>query len=136
MIHPFNLKPKPKPKFHALFWFFQESRTDDELDDVVLDPSKVEIISVASKAAEQAEEFVRHVWQAGWKVVNHHELPKWLRDNDFLIAGHRPQLNSYTSCFKSVFRIHTETGNIWTHLLGTPPAKLGFSAINFQYMIQ
>ena len=21
-------------------------------------------------------------------------------------------------CFKSIFRIHTETGNIWTHLLG------------------
>ena len=23
-----------------------------------------------------------------------------------------------SECFKSIFRIHTETGNIWTHLLG------------------
>ena len=32
--------------------------------------------------------------------------------------GHRPELRSFLSCFKSIFRIHTETGNIWTHLLG------------------
>lgn len=25
---------------------------------------------------------------------------------------------SFRACFKSIFRIHTETGNIWTHLLG------------------
>ena len=24
----------------------------------------------------------------------------------------------FRECFKSIFRIHTETGNIWTHLLG------------------
>ena len=34
------------------------------------------------------------------------------------ILGHRPELNSFANCFKSIFRIHTETGNIWTHLLG------------------
>jgi adiponectin receptor len=59
------------------------------------------------------------VWEAGWRVVGHHSLPEWLRDNDFLLKGHRPATNSYLECFKSVFRIHTETGNIWTHLLGT-----------------
>ena len=32
--------------------------------------------------------------------------------------GHRPELNSFTECFKSIFMIHTETGNIWTHLIG------------------
>jgi len=51
-------------------------------------------------------------------VVHHYHLPKWLRDNDFLVKGHRPPMNSYWKCFKSVFRVHTETGNIWTHLLG------------------
>lgn len=25
---------------------------------------------------------------------------------------------SFRACFGSIFRIHTETGNIWTHLLG------------------
>lgn len=58
------------------------------------------------------------VWAAGWNVVHHHTLPDWLKDNDFLLRGHRTPTNSFIACFKSIFRIHTETGNIWTHLLG------------------
>ncbi|KAL3315237.1 Adiponectin receptor protein 1 [Cichlidogyrus casuarinus] len=73
---------------------------------------------MASKMAHNAEEFVRTVWMRGWQVVGHHSLPLWLKDNDFLLKGHRPQLNTFKACFKSVFRVHTETGNIWTHLLG------------------
>ena len=69
----------------------------------------------AHRALSNVEEFVYAVWG----VVSHHSLPDWLKDNDFLLSGHRPQLNSYWACFKSIFRIHTETGNIWTHLLGT-----------------
>ena len=84
-------------------------------------------------AVEQVEEFLEHVWDVSakqfitfsfycnfvvYQVVSHHHLPEWLQDNEFLVAGHRPQLNSYRACFKSIFRIHTETGNIWTHLLG------------------
>lgn len=76
-----------------------------------------EILAVAAKAAEHAEEFVRNVWRQGWRVVSHDHLPRWLKDNDYLVRGHRPQLNSFLACFKSIFRIHTETGNIWTHLL-------------------
>ncbi|KAK6618592.1 hypothetical protein RUM43_012983 [Polyplax serrata] len=69
-------------------------------------------------AAEAAEEFVRKVWEASWKVVSYKTLPQWLQDNDYLYSGHRPPLPSYYACFKSIFRLHTETGNIWTHLLG------------------
>ncbi|VDL65718.1 unnamed protein product [Nippostrongylus brasiliensis] len=32
--------------------------------------------------------------------------------------GHRPPLPSFSSCFKSIFALHTETGNIWTHMYG------------------
>lgn len=74
--------------------------------------------AVSCKAVEQAEEFVRRVLERGWQVVHHHSLPDWLKDNDFLLRGHRPPTNSFLACFKSIFRIHTETGNIWTHLLG------------------
>jgi adiponectin receptor len=55
---------------------------------------------------------------AGWELVHHHHLPDWLKDNEYLVFGHRPSLNSFKACFKSVFKIHTETGNIWTHLIG------------------
>ncbi|CAL8086650.1 unnamed protein product [Calicophoron daubneyi] len=77
-----------------------------------------EISQLAQMMAHSAEEFVRHVWLRGWQVVNHRSLPAWLRDNDFILRYHRPQLNTCWACTKSVFRVHTETGNIWTHLLG------------------
>eukprot|EP00095_Tigriopus_kingsejongensis_P003542 maker-scaffold106_size358372-snap-gene-2.32 protein:Tk03542 transcript:maker-scaffold106_size358372-snap-gene-2.32-mRNA-1 annotation:"adipor-like receptor cg5315" len=70
-------------------------------------------------AAEQAEEFAILMWHKlqSWKVVHFTGLPQWLQDNDFLHFGHRPPLPT-NECFKSIVRIHTETGNIWTHLLG------------------
>ncbi|XP_005097206.1 adiponectin receptor protein [Aplysia californica] len=85
------------------------------------------LLHVPSKCAEQAEEFVKKVWAAGWNVAHHHTLPDWLKDNDFLLRGHRVPTNSFLACFKSIFRIHTETGNIWTHLLGMI-AFLGIAA--------
>ncbi|XP_068153538.1 adiponectin receptor protein isoform X3 [Drosophila tropicalis] len=79
---------------------------------------EIDLGALAHNAAEQAEEFVRKVWEASWKVCHYKNLPKWLQDNDFLHRGHRPPLPSFRACFKSIFRLHTETGNIWTHLLG------------------
>lgn len=77
-----------------------------------------ELSLLAQMMAHSAEEFVRHVWLRGWEVVHHRSLPVWLKDNDFILGYHRPQLNTCVACFKSIFRVHTETGNIWTHLLG------------------
>lgn len=58
-----------------------------------------------------------------WVVQNHCRLPTWLQDNDFLVAGHRPPLDSYMECVRSMFRLHTETCNVWTHLIGTFAAE-------------
>lgn len=76
--------------------------------------------AMPGRALDKAEEFAhqaKHVWDAG-TLMCHHHLPKWMKDNDFLLSGHRPQMNSCLECFKSVFRLHTETGNIWTHMIG------------------
>lgn len=51
-------------------------------------------------------------------MIPYDVLPDWLKDNDYLLHGHRPPMPSFRACFRSIFRIHTETGNIWTHLLG------------------
>uniref|UniRef100_A0A8C5HK46 Adiponectin receptor protein 2-like n=1 Tax=Gouania willdenowi TaxID=441366 RepID=A0A8C5HK46_GOUWI len=72
----------------------------------------------AHHAMEKMEEFVHKVWEGRWRVIPHDVLPDWLKDNDFLLHGHRPPMPSFRACFKSIFRIHTETANIWTHLLG------------------
>lgn len=69
------------------------------------------------------------VWDGSWHVVKHSDLPLWLQDNDYLINWHRPPVRSFGYCFSSIFRWHTETGNIWTHLIGglVVLALLGFS---------
>lgn len=82
--------------------------------DMELDP----FLQVPNNCAEQVEQFGKYVWKNGWKAMPHHVLPDWLHDNEYLLKGHRPPLPSTKECFKSIFRIHTETGNIWTHLIG------------------
>ncbi|KAK9888306.1 hypothetical protein WA026_000567 [Henosepilachna vigintioctopunctata] len=71
-----------------------------------------------SLLAFQAESAVRKIIDVGWSVRHFQNLPNWLQDNDYLLFGHRPPLPSFDACFKSIFRLHTETINIWTHLLG------------------
>lgn len=71
-------------------------------------------VGIGMLAHTAAGEFVRKVR----KNCNFHALPHWLQDNDFLHHGHRPPTNSFWACLKSIFRVHTETVNIWTHLLG------------------
>ncbi|XP_054165789.1 adiponectin receptor protein-like [Oppia nitens] len=53
-----------------------------------------------------------------WTTVVYDSLPKFLRDNNYIRGQHRPVLPSFRLCFGSIFRIHSETGNIWTHLVG------------------
>ncbi|CAB4066179.1 ADIPOR [Lepeophtheirus salmonis] len=89
---------------------------DEQQREKTLIPVSLSIISLKKR---QAEEFAISIWHKlqSWKVTHFSNLPQWLQDNDFLHFGHRPPLPTL-ECFKSIFRIHTETGNIWTHLLG------------------
>jgi adiponectin receptor len=78
----------------------------------------MDISTMAQAEFQHVAAQARDLGRKMWNVCNFHNLPQWLQDNDFLHTGHRPPLNSFQACFQSIFRIHTETGNIWTHLLG------------------
>ncbi|XP_050538967.1 adiponectin receptor protein isoform X4 [Daktulosphaira vitifoliae] len=78
----------------------------------------MDITSMAQAELQHVAAQARDLGRKMWNVCHFHNLPQWLQDNDFLHTGHRPPLNSFQACFQSIFRIHTETGNIWTHLLG------------------
>lgn len=60
-----------------------------------------------------------------WKNVNYDQLPQYMKDNDFIRTSYRPLMNSYLLAFSSVFRLHNETVNIWSHII----ASLIYSAI-------
>ncbi len=44
-------------------------------------------------------------------------IPLWLKDNRFIKGSYRVHF-SWKLCLKSIFKIHNETMNIWTHILG------------------
>lgn len=76
------------------------------------------IVSEFEHAREIAGKTVTQATETVWKVCHFNHLPKWMQDNEYLHWGHRPPLHSFWECVKSIFRLHTETGNIWTHGLG------------------
>nr|XP_023021565.1 adiponectin receptor protein-like [Leptinotarsa decemlineata] len=115
-----------------------ENILDSEMSDVLKAAvlgDDLDISALAHNAASQAEHVVRKMIQAGWSVCHFRNLPAWLQDNDYLVFGHRPPLPSFRACFKSIFRLHTETANIWTHLLGCVAfiGVFGCLRINGQY---
>jgi hypothetical protein len=48
------------------------------------------------------------------------ELPDYLKDNEFIRTGYRANTGFHGS-LKSLFRLHNESGNVWTHLVGALP---------------
>ena len=67
-----------------------------------------------------------------------------MQDNDFIRTGYRVHY-AYRTCIASIFRLHNETTNIWTHLLGTlialtlvwhvifTPHPVGFSSLQQRF---
>lgn len=45
------------------------------------------------------------------------DLPHWLKDNEFIVNHYRVG-GGWWATVRSLFGIHNETGNIWTHLVG------------------
>ena len=50
-------------------------------------------------------------------LLSYDALPEYLKDNDYIRGHYRPVLGLSESVW-SLFGIHNETGNIYTHLLG------------------
>ncbi|KAG2221068.1 hypothetical protein INT45_009726 [Circinella minor] len=51
------------------------------------------------------------------RLLQFHELPKEWQENEYVLSGYR-FCESTHQCLKSIFKLHNETMNIWSHLLG------------------
>lgn len=51
-------------------------------------------------------------------LVSFKDLPPWQRDNEFILTAYRKASFSYARSIRSSIRVHNETVNIWSHLLG------------------
>ncbi|KAJ3330507.1 hypothetical protein HDU76_005509 [Blyttiomyces sp. JEL0837] len=61
------------------------------------------------------------------KTVSINEMPSWYQDNIYILTGYRRIQFTYSGCIRSLTYLHNETGNIYTHLIGT----LGFLLLTF-----
>ncbi|KAI1701837.1 hemolysin-III related domain-containing protein [Ditylenchus destructor] len=124
-LHPY----KPSAKTNAAVNSFIESTNFDmqfNLDEndaeFEMDMDEEEIVCYSGMEdqveGKKSRLVLKRFWEAKWKRQNFEFLPDWLQDNEFLRTGHRPPMASFGSCFKSIFSVHTETGNIWTHMYG------------------
>jgi adiponectin receptor len=101
------------------------AHTSSEIVHTALEKSSLIADVAAQKSSEtvhsaikKSEQFAHQIADNCWKVCHFENLAAWQKDNEHLLYGHRPELSSAAECFKSIFRIHTETGNIWTHMIG------------------
>ena len=53
------------------------------------------------------------------RIAHRDEIPKWLRDNDYILTGHPMPTHSYKKSYRLWRCLHMETMNIWTHLFGS-----------------
>ncbi|SPJ73175.1 related to PHO36 - regulatory role in lipid and phosphate metabolism [Fusarium torulosum] len=67
------------------------------------------LIDTAKRIESKVENSLLLLWD---------DLPDWRRDNAFILSGYRQSQNSYTHSFRSLFYMHNESVNIWSHLLG------------------
>lgn len=52
-----------------------------------------------------------------YHLLEYHACPEYLKDNEFILSYYRANF-SFSQALSSLFKLHNETLNIWTHLLG------------------
>eukprot|EP00246_Nothoceros_aenigmaticus_P002883 TRINITY_DN1379_c0_g1_i1.p1 TRINITY_DN1379_c0_g1~~TRINITY_DN1379_c0_g1_i1.p1 ORF type:complete len:372 (-),score=23.74 TRINITY_DN1379_c0_g1_i1:514-1629(-) len=96
---------------------------DKETDStVVTEEMEAEKESLVANSDEAGGRHVsaRRLWKKvklHYHLVEFHALPDYLRDNDFILKHYRADW-PIKQTLLSVFTLHNETINIWTHLIG------------------
>lgn len=67
-----------------------------------------------SSFAEGVEDVAKRTYHKLESLVLYalHEAPEYQRDNHFILSGYRGQLDSFKTCFHSIWYVHNETGNL------------------------
>ncbi|KAG0746029.1 hypothetical protein G6F57_006627 [Rhizopus arrhizus] len=75
------------------------------------------LYEVAEVANEQIDKLKDAMSYGTKRLLMYDELPAPWQNNKYILSGYR-FLNTAADCWYSLFYVHNETGNIWTHLLG------------------
>ncbi|PON66787.1 AdipoR/hemolysin-III-related [Parasponia andersonii] len=72
----------------------------------------------SSQGGSSREAKGKRIWKkVKYQLVEYHSLPGYLRDNEYILRHYRSEW-PLKHVLLSIFSIHNETLNVWTHLIG------------------
>ncbi|CAO3568407.1 unnamed protein product [Mortierella alpina] len=94
-----------------------EQTSFERMDDAMGMLEKVDSRAIIDYTIDTIDAPRRAALAGAKRLLHFEELPEQWQENKYILSGYR-FLSSKTQCFKSIFYVHNESGNIWTHLLG------------------
>jgi adiponectin receptor len=68
-----------------------------------------------------------------YQLLEYKDLEHWMKDNEFILTGYRKASYSFRRSINSVLKLHNETANIFSHLLGA--SLFAISLYRFQTVV-
>jgi adiponectin receptor len=53
-----------------------------------------------------------------WYIGEQKDCPEFMKDNEYILGGYRIGFNSKRRILRSLFMVHNESVNVWSHLIG------------------
>ncbi|KAI8837841.1 hemolysin-III related-domain-containing protein [Chytridium lagenaria] len=107
-----------RPYLHAAFEAIGKSYATQTAT-----PTPVIVIKDADDEGDDSPKCREEALRRGTKymdtTVHYRNMPAWFHDDVYILTGYRRIQFTYRGCFRSLFYIHNETGNVYTHLIGT-----------------
>ncbi|KAF9550867.1 hypothetical protein EC957_011414 [Mortierella hygrophila] len=94
-----------------------EQTSFERMDDAMDMLEKVDSRAIIDYTIDTIDAPRRAALAGAKRLLRFEELPEQWQENKYILSGYR-FLSSKTQCFQSIFYVHNESGNIWTHLLG------------------
>ena len=73
--------------------------------------------NVGSVVTDETVTLKDHSIHAFQCLLTFEDLPQWMLGDPYIRRGYRKQATSLTACYGSLFYLHNESVNIWSHLL-------------------
>jgi adiponectin receptor len=74
-------------------------------------------VGLAKTASDASHKLQDHATHLVAQVVDHCDLPEWMQKDVYITHGYRLEENSFHGCYRSLWYLHNETVNVWSHLL-------------------
>ena len=88
-----------------------------ENDTTIMGGSMMTVVDEINHLKDQTVHLKNQAVEVFQRVVSFEDLPAWMQSDPYIRQGYRKQLNSFKQCYESLFYVHNETVNIWSHLI-------------------